>query len=163
VLITSSVLLFLGDSPMHAEITNTPLPNNALNPCRMCRLAAPTQQSKQSKKYLHDFLQIDGDGNQKLNPSRQWNTTIEATYDLFDIGYYSTLKEHKHMGKIYGVKDRTNEKFIENKKNRAVALRVAKLLKEDLKQLFNPFLKLKGVILFIISRVTLTCFLTGLL
>ncbi|EHS63914.1 uncharacterized protein PGTG_20894 [Puccinia graminis f. sp. tritici CRL 75-36-700-3] len=36
--VMTSVLCFLADSPMHAEITNTPVPGNSLNPCRCCDL-----------------------------------------------------------------------------------------------------------------------------
>ena len=32
VLVMTAVLCFLGDSPMHAEVTNTPNPGVALNP-----------------------------------------------------------------------------------------------------------------------------------
>ncbi|EFP77823.2 uncharacterized protein PGTG_03779 [Puccinia graminis f. sp. tritici CRL 75-36-700-3] len=35
VLVNTIVLCFLADSPMHAEITNTPNPGTSLNPCRM--------------------------------------------------------------------------------------------------------------------------------
>ncbi|KAI9622928.1 hypothetical protein H4Q26_014868 [Puccinia striiformis f. sp. tritici PST-130] len=31
---------FLADSPMAAEITNTPIPGNCNNPCRICKLKA---------------------------------------------------------------------------------------------------------------------------
>ncbi|POW12028.1 hypothetical protein PSTT_04775 [Puccinia striiformis] len=40
VLVMTPVLAFLGDSPMHAEITNTPVPSSSLNPCRFCDLCA---------------------------------------------------------------------------------------------------------------------------
>jgi hypothetical protein len=137
VLITSSVLFFLGDSPMHADITNTPLPNNALNPCCMCTLSVPTQEQKHSKEYLYNFLQLDKDGAEKLNTPRVWEKTIEA------IGFYSKAKEHERMAKVYGVKDWINEKFVESKRRPGVKVRVAELLKEDSSRLFNPFLKLK--------------------
>ncbi|PLW50549.1 hypothetical protein PCASD_01396 [Puccinia coronata f. sp. avenae] len=112
VLFTTSVLFFLGDSPMHAEITNTPLPNTSLNPCRMCSLSVTCQKQKHSKKYLREFLQLDQDGNPKSNPVRVWKKVIEASYDLFDIGFYSTLQEYERMAKFYGIKDHINEKMV---------------------------------------------------
>ncbi|PLW51109.1 hypothetical protein PCASD_02459 [Puccinia coronata f. sp. avenae] len=130
------------------EVTNTPMPNTSLNPCRICQLSVPSQDQKHSKQYLRNFLQIDEDGYKRLNTLRGWKKLIEATYDLFDIGFYSTLKEHERMGKFYGVKDRINEKFIENKKDKSVQEKVKNLLVEDPTRLFNPFLKLEGTRLF---------------
>ena len=38
VLVTGHVLCFLADSPMHAEVTNTPNPGSSLTPCQICHL-----------------------------------------------------------------------------------------------------------------------------
>ncbi|KNZ49662.1 hypothetical protein VP01_486g3 [Puccinia sorghi] len=80
VLIMSSVLFFLGNSPIHAEITNTPLPNNSLNPCRMCQLSISKAEDKHTEEYLQEFLQVNQDGTQTANPVRSWKKTIELPY-----------------------------------------------------------------------------------
>jgi hypothetical protein len=62
VLIMSHVLCFQADSPMHAEVTNTPLPNNTLNPCRMCCLRTSSLNDRKTVEYVQDFLHVDGEG-----------------------------------------------------------------------------------------------------
>jgi hypothetical protein len=62
VLITSSLLCFLADSPMHAEITSTVMPGNSRNPCRMCDLGVSSVAMKKTMAYLQFFLQISADG-----------------------------------------------------------------------------------------------------
>ena len=62
VLVTSVVLCFLADSPMHAEVTNTPNPGPSLNPCRMCTLSVKKQKFKKSQTYVQRFLQINSVG-----------------------------------------------------------------------------------------------------
>ncbi|KNZ50217.1 hypothetical protein VP01_453g9 [Puccinia sorghi] len=78
-LVISIMLLFLADSPMHAKITNTPIPGASLNPCRMfftlqkkldqlhdaaveqvffSVLHAPQQINKKSLSYLLQFLEL---------------------------------------------------------------------------------------------------------
>jgi hypothetical protein len=82
VLVMTPVLLFLGDSPMHAEVTNTPVPSAALNPCCFCILSAPTLAEKVTMKYLQEFLQISSHGTQVctsiffLKRNHQLTTTI---------------------------------------------------------------------------------------
>jgi hypothetical protein len=56
VLIMSVVLAFLADSPMHAEITSTPMPGKSNNPCRMCHLSVQKRGEKVSTTYIHDFF-----------------------------------------------------------------------------------------------------------
>jgi hypothetical protein len=74
-----------------------------------------------------------------------WKKFIEALYNLFDIGFYSTLKEHERMAEFYGIKDCINKKFVASKKNASVQAKVKQLLKEDSTRFFNPFLKLEGI------------------
>jgi hypothetical protein len=139
---------------MHAEITNTPLSNILLNQCQMCQLSVMDQEEKHSKCYLHNFLHLDQDGEKVLNPLWVWRKTIEDTYKLFDVGFYSTLKEHKRLGKSFGVKDCINGKFFKSKTNTLVQSKVKSLLLEDSTQLFNPFLKLKGIGWLILNQTT---------
>jgi hypothetical protein len=62
VLITSSLLCFLADSPMHAEITSTFMPGHSRNPCRACDLSVSSVSMKKTMAYLQFFLQISADG-----------------------------------------------------------------------------------------------------
>ncbi|KAI9622649.1 hypothetical protein KEM48_007139 [Puccinia striiformis f. sp. tritici PST-130] len=57
--ITSVVMCFLGDSPMHAEITNTPLPGSSLNPCRICHLGVEKRKDKSGEDYIYQLLAMD--------------------------------------------------------------------------------------------------------
>ena len=52
VVVTTAVICFLGDSPMHAEVTNTPNPGVSLNPCRICPLKVSTLAEKVSQSYV---------------------------------------------------------------------------------------------------------------
>jgi hypothetical protein len=54
-------LCHLGDSPMHAEITNTTNPSVTLNPCRICTLGVETLVAKQDSKYTRSFVGIKQD------------------------------------------------------------------------------------------------------
>ena len=62
VLVMSVVLCFQEDSPMHAEITSTPVPGVALNACRMCALTADGAHSRRSKEYIGSFVGRTPDG-----------------------------------------------------------------------------------------------------
>jgi hypothetical protein len=55
-------LYHCGDSPMHAEISNTPNPSMTLNPCRICDLSVESQAKKKTKNYIQDFLGLGADG-----------------------------------------------------------------------------------------------------
>lgn len=138
---------------MHAEITNTPLPNTSLNPCRMCSLLVTRQKQKHSKKYLRKFLKLDQDGNPKSNPVQVWKKVIEVLYNLFDIGFYSTLQEYKRMAKFYGIKDHIKKIFVASKKNALVQAKVKQLLREDSTHLFNPSLKLEVISWFVFVSI----------
>jgi protein involved in ribonucleotide reduction len=57
VLVMTSVLCFLADSPMHAEITNTHVPGNALNSCRYCVLGSESLAARKKMPYIAKFTQ----------------------------------------------------------------------------------------------------------
>jgi hypothetical protein len=59
VMVTSQVLSFQADLPMHAKVTNTFVPNVSLNPCRMCSLNLASINNKRKQKYVRDFLHIN--------------------------------------------------------------------------------------------------------
>jgi hypothetical protein len=67
VLIMSVVLAFLANSPMHAEVTSTPMPAVSNNPCRMCHLSVENRGDKQTTSYVHDFFGQPC-GSDKLSP-----------------------------------------------------------------------------------------------
>jgi hypothetical protein len=62
VLVMTVVLAFLADSPMHAEITNTPVPLVSLNPCRFCELSSDSTKAKNTILYIQKCLAISGHG-----------------------------------------------------------------------------------------------------
>ncbi|KNZ60375.1 hypothetical protein VP01_15638g1 [Puccinia sorghi] len=115
----------------------------------MCQLSISKAEDKHTEEYLQKFLQVnDQDGNQTANPVRSWKKTIEHSYHLFDIGFYSTVAEYDRLTKKYGVKDWINEKIIEQKNKPEIIKTVKEMVKEHstASNLFNPFLTLQGKI-----------------
>ncbi|CAH7677653.1 hypothetical protein PPACK8108_LOCUS12830, partial [Phakopsora pachyrhizi] len=55
VLVMPVALLFMGDSPMHAEILSTMHPNVSLQPCRKCCLKADSKKEKATANYVQRF------------------------------------------------------------------------------------------------------------
>ncbi|PLW54463.1 hypothetical protein PCANC_05636 [Puccinia coronata f. sp. avenae] len=165
VLVMTPVLSFLGDSPMHAEVTNTPVPSAALNPCRFCILSAPTLAEKVTMKYLQEFLQISSHGTQLSNISRNWPQTIRDSKALWDL--VKEKKNEKTTDKRsieYGVRDHLNCQFASEiytstklrKKLTKQNMPIPEHLKSDIPQhivdldrddpgsLLSPYLKLNG-------------------
>ncbi|KAI9602047.1 hypothetical protein KEM48_000993 [Puccinia striiformis f. sp. tritici PST-130] len=142
--VMSTVLFFLGDSPMHADITNTPFPGSALNPCRMCTLSAPTKVAKKLKRYVRNFFEVDRFGNPCPNPRREWPDTIQHSHNLFKLATEGDLPGFKKKTKEWGVTDRISESFIQGQNNPQIRERIKQLEKEDKSRLYNPFLRLKG-------------------
>ncbi|EFP82230.1 uncharacterized protein PGTG_07627 [Puccinia graminis f. sp. tritici CRL 75-36-700-3] len=58
VLFMTVPLCFLADSPMAAEITNTPIPGNCNNPCRICKLRVEAAEDRRGivKYMVRDFM-----------------------------------------------------------------------------------------------------------
>ncbi|KNZ64413.1 hypothetical protein VP01_1031g6 [Puccinia sorghi] len=129
VLVMSMMLFFLADSPMHAKITNTQIPCASLNPCQIYSLHAPQQIHKNS------FI------------LQTWKTTIENTYELYNILINQNITSVKNTRKIFGITHSLNNKVIEGKRKKSpteLKTRILALGEEDITQLFNPFLKLQG-------------------
>ncbi|OAV97120.1 hypothetical protein PTTG_26146 [Puccinia triticina 1-1 BBBD Race 1] len=143
VLVNGLMLLFLGDSPMDAEITNTPIPGNCLNPCRMCSLSAPQKKLKPTSGYLQRFLHLDSNGYHMPNQPRQWIETIENTYKLWNLSY-GIKRVYNVMQKAWGVVDSINQRFMAARKDKEGKKGFDKLLEEDSTRIFNPWLKLEG-------------------
>ncbi|KAH9821264.1 hypothetical protein DFH28DRAFT_1079308 [Melampsora americana] len=112
VLVMTVVLCHLGDSPMHAEITNTLNPSSSLSPCRICKLQAKSMIEKRSTKYIEDFVGIDEDGRQKSLPVRTWSDTKELTEHLWDLAQRpGTIGLFDETSSKLGVKDTLNMFF----------------------------------------------------
>ncbi|KAI8456103.1 hypothetical protein BY996DRAFT_6624696 [Phakopsora pachyrhizi] len=56
VLVLPVALMFMGDSPMHAEITSTLHPNVSLQPCRICNLKSKNKKEKETGAYVDKFI-----------------------------------------------------------------------------------------------------------
>ncbi|OAV89007.1 hypothetical protein PTTG_12447 [Puccinia triticina 1-1 BBBD Race 1] len=169
VLIMSVILCFQGDSPMHAKVTNTTLPNVSLNPCRMCCLHAAHLDDKKTVAYVQDFLCLDGHGRrfklslwivlltanslmgrsspQTSGTGQQWETIISQTANLWELGKNGVKSHFDDQTKLVGVRDNINRRFVEimqQKDNASQQDEIRKMEEEDLAQLFNPFLGLLG-------------------
>ncbi|KAH9807092.1 hypothetical protein DFH28DRAFT_1153434 [Melampsora americana] len=149
------VLCHLGDSPMHAEITNTLNPANTLNPCRMCDLSVNKQAEKESDLFVSAFLGLDSNGNKCLLPARDWNLTSERTKELWTIAQKRNTKSRvEALCRKYGIRDPVNEVFqkkvqaahsaISSSENEQVEKLCHDLIAEFGDRLFNPMLRLKG-------------------
>ncbi|KAH9815821.1 hypothetical protein DFH28DRAFT_927727 [Melampsora americana] len=152
VLVMVVPLCHLGDSPMHAKITNTTNPSVTLNPCRICTLGVETLTAKKDAKYTRAFVGLHQD---KGGPQpREWETTKSQTYELWEL--LQNPKKHtefRRKSKEYGVKDTTNTQFVEHfhelhQDHKYSKEEVHKMFKDLNDQfgdrLFNPFLHLAG-------------------
>ncbi|KAI9610598.1 hypothetical protein H4Q26_006744 [Puccinia striiformis f. sp. tritici PST-130] len=82
VLIMSVVMAFLADSPMHAEITCTPMPGPSNSPCRACKLSVDKRADKSLLGYVKDFMRIS-EGNE-IPPPRDWSHTITTLHEAWE-------------------------------------------------------------------------------
>lgn len=168
VLVTTVVLCFLGDSPMHAEITNTPLPGASLNPCRICHLGVSKRIDKSGEDYIYQFLAMDSLGNrvcivfdldepcvvteilhccQNVVDYRDWNETIERSHNLWDTAVKDTNKKYTDDSRALGVQDVINRGFVEilyDKRKQSEVPKIMALAEHQHHELFNPFLRLLG-------------------
>ncbi|KAH9813500.1 hypothetical protein DFH28DRAFT_1171408 [Melampsora americana] len=149
------VLCHLGDSPMHAEITNTLNPANTLNPCRMCDLSVNKQAEKESDLFVGPFLGRDSNGNKCLLPARDWNLTRERTKELWTTAQKRNSKTRvEGLSCKYGIRDPVNEFFQKKVQAAHSAIPSSEVDKVDTlcndlvadfgDRLFNPMLRLKG-------------------
>ena len=78
VLVMSAVLSFQANTPMHTEITSTPVPGQALHTCRMCNLKANSQRERKSPDYVFRFLGLNSDGEEvclELKSAFEWESS----------------------------------------------------------------------------------------
>ncbi|OAV90780.1 hypothetical protein PTTG_28197 [Puccinia triticina 1-1 BBBD Race 1] len=149
-LLFSMVLCFLGDSPMHAEITNTPLPGASLNPCRICHLGVEKRADKSGEDYIYQFLGMDSLGNRDVVDYRDWNETIERSHKLWETALKKSKDAYRTESKSLGVQDVINKAFVDILKDtpwefpqhlRAIE-KIMALAEHQHHKLFNPFLRL---------------------
>ncbi|EFP91328.2 uncharacterized protein PGTG_16982 [Puccinia graminis f. sp. tritici CRL 75-36-700-3] len=121
--VMTSLLCFLADSPMHAEITNTPVPGNSLNSCRYCVLSSSSLKEREKIPYISKFAQKNLHGSNVWfnffylfsfcpNKLRTMAETKEKSKKL-----WTHVKETVNLDKLdkksaeFGVRDQINRKF----------------------------------------------------
>ncbi|KAI8457360.1 hypothetical protein BY996DRAFT_6411693 [Phakopsora pachyrhizi] len=86
VLVLPVVLLFMADSPMHAEITSTMQPNASLMPCRICNLKAENKKEKATATYVDRFLGRKTTGYIIVQTDlRCWTATKNNAYHTWEL------------------------------------------------------------------------------
>ncbi|OAV88544.1 hypothetical protein PTTG_28998 [Puccinia triticina 1-1 BBBD Race 1] len=154
VLVTTSLICFLADTPMHAEITSTVMPANACNPCQACDLGVSSVAQKKTLAYLQFFLQISADGLWITNGLRSWVGIIANCYLLWQMAKESRSKTRAgDLGRELGIKDSINRQISMYKydirakgdeatpANTAFITRIDMLDKDDPERLFNSFFR----------------------
>ncbi|KAA1100370.1 hypothetical protein PGTUg99_023983 [Puccinia graminis f. sp. tritici] len=106
VLVMAPLLCFMADSPMHAEITNTPVPGPSLNPCRQPNNFRTTEKTIRDSEALWKYVKENA---QTMNKEKLDEKSVEL-----------------------GIRDQTNRKF----SKRIIAFRATKkALLQDGKEL----------------------------
>ncbi|KAI8456160.1 hypothetical protein BY996DRAFT_6412618 [Phakopsora pachyrhizi] len=147
VLVLPVVLLFMADSPMHAEITSTMQPNASLMPCRICNLKAENKKEKATATYVDRFLGRKPTGYIIVN-LRCWTATKNNAYHTWELVQQRASKKRIQWSITdLGVKDMLNQavmKVIEENQDSRLVYNIHKINEERKQQLFNPFFELKG-------------------
>ncbi|OAV86465.1 hypothetical protein PTTG_29892 [Puccinia triticina 1-1 BBBD Race 1] len=112
VLIMSFVLVALGNSPMHAEMTSTPMPANANIPCCMCQLLVVRKEDKSLVAYVKDFFRLTTGGHVPT-PPRKWEETISSIKKCWKESKDEAKTAYDDKTKAKGLKDNINVKFVE--------------------------------------------------
>ncbi|KAI8448895.1 hypothetical protein BY996DRAFT_8690301 [Phakopsora pachyrhizi] len=148
VLVLPVVLLFMADSPMHAEITSTMQPNVSLQPCRICNLKAENKKEKATGTYVYNFIGCKPNGYNVQKDLRCWTATKNSAYKTWELFQQGAPKNQIHLSITkLGVKDMLNQtamKVIQEDQDTRLVFNIKKLHEERTKQLFNPFFELKG-------------------
>ncbi|KAI9601743.1 hypothetical protein KEM48_000846 [Puccinia striiformis f. sp. tritici PST-130] len=113
VLVMSVALCFLADSPMAAEVTNTPLPGGSCNnPCRRCHLGVAEAADRMELPYLKAFF-----GVHSLPAPRSWRTTVAITKDSWQVYESQNKAAYNTLMGNHALKDKLQEELIELIKN----------------------------------------------
>ncbi|KAI9613094.1 hypothetical protein H4Q26_010371 [Puccinia striiformis f. sp. tritici PST-130] len=145
VLVMSVAMAFLAGSPMHAEITNTPLPGNANSPCRICQLYVAKKDDKTLVGYVKDFMGITYGGN-VLPPLRDWKETISRTHQLWETAKTKPRDDYDDEARLYGLKDNINSEMVTRYKQRNKPGQKEAILapeKTSRPRLFSPIINCK--------------------
>ncbi|KAI8442960.1 hypothetical protein BY996DRAFT_6428445 [Phakopsora pachyrhizi] len=148
VLVLPVVLLFMADSPMHAEITSTMQPNVSLQPCRICNLKAENKKEKATGAYVYNFIGCKPNGHNVQQDLRCWTATKNSAYNTWEHFQQGAPQKSNHLSITnLGVKDMLNQtvmKVIQEDQDTRLVFNIKKLHEERTQQLFQPFLELKG-------------------
>ncbi|KAH9450091.1 hypothetical protein Pst134EA_026804 [Puccinia striiformis f. sp. tritici] len=139
VLFMTVPLCFLADSPMAAEITNTPIPGNCNNPCRICKLRAVEASDRRGIIYIQKFFGIP-----ELPDPRMWSDTVSRTKNSWNILLTKTKKAYEDHLTEGGLTDKLQEQLIEQKSIPHERKRIQILEKNEPTRLANPIPNLKG-------------------
>ncbi|KAH9820031.1 hypothetical protein DFH28DRAFT_885450, partial [Melampsora americana] len=112
VLVVPFILCHTGDSPMHAEISNTTNPSGTLSPCWVCDLTVESRADKQTETYVQTFVGIDANWMPASLPFRNWDRTREHTKKLWELRRNpKSIKHFDDLSKQYGTRDSINLPF----------------------------------------------------
>ncbi|KAA1124755.1 hypothetical protein PGTUg99_033835 [Puccinia graminis f. sp. tritici] len=116
VLVVSNIMCFLGDSPMHAEITSTPNPGNSLHLCRACALSAASVKEKATLDYVRFFFMIGPTGSWVKHPPRLWEQIKTRCYEVWTMAKKPRTKTAVGNSlSTHGVKDMINRAVIDQR------------------------------------------------
>ncbi|KAI8456027.1 hypothetical protein BY996DRAFT_8454838 [Phakopsora pachyrhizi] len=124
VLLLPVVLLFMADSPMHAEITSKMQPNVSLQPCRIHHLNSENKKEKATSTHVHRSI------GPKSNGSIQIASKNQIQWCIAELG----------------VKDILNQavtKVIQENQDTRLVFNINKIYEDRRQQNFNPFFELK--------------------
>ncbi|EFP83637.2 uncharacterized protein PGTG_09350 [Puccinia graminis f. sp. tritici CRL 75-36-700-3] len=169
VLVMAPLLCFLANSPMQAEITNTPVPGPSLNPCRVCVLSSKTIKDRNTLGYISRFVNKNTHGSNHPNNLRTTEKTIKDSEEVWryvkENALTLNLEKLNEKSAEFGIRDQTNRKFAkqiisfrEKKKellldgkeippdmDQPIPQDLVDLESKDKTQVLSPFLKLKGL------------------
>ncbi|EFP90030.2 uncharacterized protein PGTG_15878 [Puccinia graminis f. sp. tritici CRL 75-36-700-3] len=144
----SVVLCFQADSPMHAEVTSTHLPNAALNACRMCKLKAKSIEDRRSLHYIQAFIGHNTQGEVTRPSPRSWQETQTGAKYLWRISKTDSKTVVDNMITDLGIKDNINKQamdIVREGKDQNMINKIRRLDNEDDQgKLFSPILRLIG-------------------
>ncbi|KNZ64390.1 hypothetical protein VP01_1035g5 [Puccinia sorghi] len=91
VLIMSIALTFLADSPMAAEVTNTPNPGSSNNPCRICYLRVDLSDHKHNLPFIY-YISHQRNMGFITNRNPGCNTQSNIKTHLFHLNHLMDVK-----------------------------------------------------------------------
>ncbi|KAI8459667.1 hypothetical protein BY996DRAFT_6429889 [Phakopsora pachyrhizi] len=148
VLVLPVILMFLGDSPMHAEITSTLHLNVSLQPCRICKLKAKNKKDKATGTYVDNFIGQNTNGILVKPDLRSWIDTKKNAYHTWYLVQRGVPKTQvQSCISEFGVKDVLNQTIvhkIKENQDTKVTYNIRRLQDDSIEKLFNPFYELKG-------------------